>query len=231
MKTINDETRPADTGSPTPVSEPTASPAVPAGSLQASMPAAPSSKLPSASPIRLCGESPRAFESFCAYLELGPRRRSIDVATRVGAALRTVKRWASDFRWKKRIESYVADRAGEFVETESDVRREEILDAAARTKELRDRQLMMAGAFLDAAERYVESLESDDVDRMSFSEACRALQIAAQITGPAPETIHESDDPMRAWETQISTLLDRAYGQAMEKCKADGNSATQKTSP
>src|SRR4051812_20390110 len=65
------------------------------------------------------GESDRAFEAFRAYLELGPQRRYAAVGRKVGASLRTVRRWASDFDWKGRISTYTAQCADRYTQFES----------------------------------------------------------------------------------------------------------------
>src|SRR5512141_1048776 len=92
------------------------------------------------------GESDRAFEAFRAYLELGPQRRYAAVGRKVGASLRTVKRWASDFDWRGRIKNHTAQLAGQYTETASALQREEFLDAAARARTFRDRQYALAEA-------------------------------------------------------------------------------------
>ena len=158
------------------------------------------------------GESDRAFEAFRAYLELGPQRRYAAVGRKVGASLRTVKRWASDFDWRGRIKTYSAQLAEQYAETESAVQREELLDAAARAKAFRDRQYALAEALLDAAERYLENMDADDLDQMSFADACKALEVASRLGGQAAgDATDSAPAPGRALRDQLATLLDQAY--------------------
>ena len=160
------------------------------------------------------GESDRAFEAFRAYLELGPQRRYAAVGRKVGASLRTVKRWASDFDWRSRIKNHSAQLAGQYTETASAVQREEFLDAAARARTLRDRQYALAEALLDAAERYLESMDAGDPDQMSFSDACKALEIASRLGGRAADDASDSASGNgRALSDHLSTLLDQAYSE------------------
>jgi hypothetical protein len=161
------------------------------------------------------GESARAAEAFRAYLELGPRRRYAAVGRKVGASPRTVKRWANDFDWRGRIKTYAAQSTEQYIETENTVQREDLLDAAARAKAFRDRQYTLAEAMLDAAERYLERVDDDDLDQMSFTDACKALEVASRIGQQAASSA--TDDPAASSRTlrdQLASLLDQAYGEA-----------------
>lgn len=163
------------------------------------------------------GESDRAFEAFRAYLELGPRRRYSAVARKVGVSLRTVRRWAGDFDWRGRIKAHASECANRYAEAESSVRCEELLDAAARAKAFRDRQFALAETILDAAERYFEHLESEDLDQMNFADACKALEVASRLGQQAAS--RDADDPAaptRSLRDQLATLLEQAYGETKE---------------
>ena len=159
-------------------------------------------------------ESDRAFEAFRAYWELGPTRRFAAVGRKTGASVRTVRRWASDFNWKGRIKSCSAQCAQEQMETENEIHRDELEDAAVRAKAFRERQYSLAEAILDAAERYLENMEADDMDAMSFADACKALEVASRLGQQAANPI--ADDPAqsaRSLQDQLSALLDQAYGE------------------
>ena len=158
------------------------------------------------------GESARAFEAFRAYLELGSQRRYAAVGRKFGASLCTVKRWASDFDWRGRIKNHSAQLADQYTETAGAVQREEFLDAAARAKTFRDRQYALAEALLDAAERYLETMDAGDPDQMSFSDACKALEIASRLGGQAAGDANDSASGNgRSLSDHLSTLLDQAY--------------------
>jgi hypothetical protein len=158
------------------------------------------------------GESDRACEAFRAYLELGPGRRYAAVARKVGASLRTIKRWAADFDWPGRIKTYAAGAAEEFAETEQAVHREELLDANTRVRALRERQYTLAQGLLDAAERYLDNLEEGDLDRMSFADACKAVEVASRLGQQAERGVTE--DPAgtsRNLRDQLATLLEQVF--------------------
>ena len=160
------------------------------------------------------GESNRAFEAFGVYLELGPRRRYAAVARRVGAALRTVKRWAMDFDWGGRIKTCAAECAEQYAQTEQTVHREVLLDAAARAKAFHERQYAVAEAILATAERCLQHVEGDDPDQVSFADACKALEVASRIGQQAQA--RETDDPSAATRNlrdQLATLLEQAYAE------------------
>ncbi len=169
-----------------------------------------------ASPLfpQVKGESDRAFEAFRVYLELGPQRRYAAVGRTVGASQRTIRRWALDFDWRGRIKNHVAHCAGQYTETETAVQREQFLDAAARAKTFRDRQYALAEAILDAAERYLERAQTDDLDQMCFADACKALEVASRLGQQAAG--RETDDasaPARNLRDQLAALLDQVYGE------------------
>ena len=169
------------------------------------------------------GESDRAFEAFRAYLELGPKRRVAAVGRKVGSSYRTVRRWARDFDWHGRIKTYAAQSAEQFAETESAVQREEFLDGAARAKAFRDRQYDLAEAMLDTAERYLERVDDDDLDLISFADACKALEVASRIGQQAASSV--TDDPAASshgLRDQIEALLDQAYGETPSQTNATG---------
>ena len=169
-------------------------------------PQPPSAAAPGFSPV--AGESDRAFEAFRAYLELGSRRRYAAVARKIGVSLRTVKRWAADFAWPGRIKIHSASCANQSARTEAAVQCEEILDAAARARAFRDRQFVLAEAILDVAERYLERVGDEDLERLSLPDACRALDFATRLAGHARETA--AAEPDHSLRDQLASLLDQA---------------------
>jgi hypothetical protein len=154
------------------------------------------------------GESDRAFEAFRAYLELGPSRRYAAAGRKVGAALRTIKRWANDFDWRGRIKAHAARSAEEFAQAESAVQREVLVDAAARAQSFRDRQYALAEAILDVAERQLERVEDEDLEQVSIVDVCRALDVASRLARQARET-DTGTAPDQSLRDQLTALLDQ----------------------
>jgi len=168
------------------------------------------------------GESDRAFEAFRAYLELGPKRRYATVGRKVGASLSTIKRWARDFDWRGRIKTYADQCAEQYLQIENSVQREALLDAAARAQAFRDRQYALAEAILDAAERHLERLEDDDLDVMSFADACKALEVASRFTQQAAGgELDDASVPDRGLRDQLTALLDQVCGETSARNRAD----------
>lgn len=192
---------------PAPVAAPSSAPAVPRP--PASDPGPPASEtFPQAR-----GESDRAFEAFRVYLELGPQRRYAAVGRKVGAALRTVKRWALDFDWRGRIKLYAAARADQFAATETAMHREELLDDARRAQTFRGHQYDVAEALLLAAERYLERLDDDALEQLSFADACKALDVASRLSRHAAAREPDADSgAVNGLREQLDTLLDQAFG-------------------
>lgn len=161
------------------------------------------------------GESDRAAEAFRVYLELGPQRRYVVVGRKVGASLRTVKRWAAAFDWRARIKTHAARRADQFAEAEAAAHREDLLDAALRAKDFRERQYDVAEALLLAAERYLERTDEADLDSMNFADACKALDVASRLgRQAASHDLNAGDSQAKNLRDQLAALLDKAYGES-----------------
>jgi len=165
---------------------------------------------PALAPV--AGESARAFEAFRAYYQLGPRRRYAVAARKAGVAHATVKRWASDFDWRGRILSLTAQAVAQSAHAESTMQRAELLDAAARDKVFRARESALAEALLHVAERYVERMDEDQLDQLSFTDACKAFAFASQLGKGARET-DATAVPDHSLRDQLTTLLDQVYGE------------------
>ena len=172
------------------------------------IPAVPSPDLPALGFTPARGESDRAFEAFRAYLELGPGRRYAAAGRKVGAGLRTIKRWANDFDWRTRIKAHAARSAEQFVQAEAAVQREVLLDAAARAQAFRDRQFTLAEAILDVAERQLEHVDDDDLDQVSFSDVCKAVDVASRLARQARET-GTGSVPDQSLRDHLAALLDQ----------------------
>lgn len=157
------------------------------------------------------GESDRAFEAFRAYLELGPQRRYAAAARRVGASLRTVKRWAQTFDWRGRIKAHASRCAEHYAETERAVQSATVRDAAERAQALRDRQYALAEALFDAAERYLASQEEDERELLTFADACKAMEVASRLGQQATHRAgEETASPGQSLRDQLTALLDQA---------------------
>jgi hypothetical protein len=200
-----------NTGAATPPASVLDAAPVPPASRLATCSLQPATLTPPPTFLQARGESDRAFEAFRVYLELGPKRRFATVGIKVGVTLRTVKRWAHDFDWRGRIKTYAAQCAEQYAETESTLQREELLDAAARAKAFRDRQYALAEAILDAAERHLERVEDDDLDQMSFADACKALEVASRLGQRAGREADDPSVPARSLRDQLTALLDQVY--------------------
>ena len=173
------------------------------------IPVVPSPDLPALDFTPARGKSDRAFEAFRAYFELGPRRRYAAAARKVGVTQGTVKRWAGEFDWRGRIISLAARAVEQSANAENALHRADLLDAAARAKNFRDRQYALAESILNVAERYVERMDEDNLDQLSFADACKAFAFASQIG----KYVHETD-PAAAQDNslrdQLAALLDQA---------------------
>jgi hypothetical protein len=172
------------------------------------------------------GESERAFEAFRVYLELGPRRRFLVVARKIGVTLRTIRRWAADFDWRGRIQAHAASDADQYARSENALHREALRDAAAHAKNFRDRQHAMAETILDIAERYLKRVEDADLDQLRFTDACRALYFASRIVRQTHET-DAAASPDQGLRDQLTALLDQACRETASTHKDDAPRANE----
>jgi hypothetical protein len=54
-------------------------------------------------------------------------------------------------------------------------------------------------------------MDADDPDQMSFSDACKALEIASRLGAPAGDATDTASAPGHGLDAQLTTLLDQAY--------------------
>ena len=160
------------------------------------------------------GESDRAFEAFRAYFELGPRRRYVAAARKVGVAQGTVKRWAREFDWRGRLISLAARAVAQSANAENALHRADLIDAAARAKSFRDRQFALAESILHVAERYLERMDEDNLDQLNFADACKAFAFASQL-GKFAHATDASAAPDQSLRDQLTALLDQACGETL----------------
>ena len=168
------------------------------------------SAAPALAPVE--GESERAFEAFRAYFELGPRRRYATASRKVGVTERTIKRWASDFDWHGRIKCHAAQAVEQSASAESALHRADLIDAATRAKAFRDRQFALAESILDVAERYLERMDEDNLDQLTFADACKAFAFASQL-GKFAQSTDAAVAPDQSLRDQLTALLDQAYSE------------------
>lgn len=190
---------------PTPSSETAAFATPPPPETASACPAAPSGiGAPALAPAP--DESPRAFEAFCAYLELGPHRRYSAVARQVGVSVRTIERWAVQFDWRERLTARAAQGADLFVQ----VRNAGLRETAVQEQSLRERQLVLAESIVSLTERYFERLDDMDLERVRLPEVCRALELASRLVGP-PRDSAPAAPADAGLRDQLATLLAQAF--------------------
>jgi hypothetical protein len=58
---------------------------------------------------RLPGETPKAFEAFCAYRDLGPTRSLQKAADGLDKSMKLLGRWSSQHNWQERVAAWDGD--------------------------------------------------------------------------------------------------------------------------
>jgi ABC-type ATPase with predicted acetyltransferase domain len=159
-------------------------------------------------------ESVKAGEAFRVYLELGPQRRLASVSRQCGVSLRTVRRWAADFDWRGRIQQHLAECVEDYTAEVKVLQRESFRDEAERRKAFQESQRAVAEGLLDVAQSFLERMQDVDLDQVSFSDVCKAVEVASHIgqlmSGRDRDDIPGPGDDLRQ---RFSTLLNQAYGQ------------------
>lgn len=112
-------------------------------------------------------ESPRAFEAFAIYRDMGPARHLDAVATKVDKNLSLIRRWSSDYSWVTRARAWDAEN--------DRVKRD------AQTKvvqEMSERHAKIAVGFQN---KVIQRLQNLDPDELSARELAQWLDISVKI--------------------------------------------------
>ena len=86
---------------------------------------------------------------------------------------------------------------------------------SARAQAFRDRQYALAESILEVAERQLERVDEDDLDQVSFSDVCKAVDVASRLARHARET-PVADTPDQGLRDQLAALLDQVCGETLK---------------
>ena len=113
------------------------------------------------------GESPKAFEAFCTYLEMGEKRSIRAVGQKLGKSRVLLERWSAAHQWVDRVSAYDADL------------REKAYEAARKeTQRMQTRQIETAIIFQKKA---LEALDKIDVTALEPRDILKFFETAAKI--------------------------------------------------
>ena len=66
------------------------------------------------------GESAKAYQAFCKYLDMGEKRSIRAVAQQLGKSATLMARWSSTWHWPDRVAEYEADRRQAYKKAQND---------------------------------------------------------------------------------------------------------------
>lgn len=112
-------------------------------------------------------ETPKAFEAFCVYRDLGPERSIAKAGKQLGKNRVTLEQWSSKYEWVKRCAAW---------DTEQDrIARQ---DQQKEIKKMRKRHAGIAAAMLVKAATALQRLPDDEI---SASEISRMVDVASKL--------------------------------------------------
>jgi len=165
----------------------------------------------------LPGETPRAFNAFMTWFQLGRARSHQAVADKLGEGLPTVKNWASKYDWSDRLLSFNAGLLQQQALDTAEQQRKQIADWSARLNRFREQEWDAAQKLLSAAQCFLETFGDEQVGKMTLSQVSRALRISSEIgrSALAGAELPPSAEPALApIQRQMLDAIARIYGQA-----------------
>lgn len=128
-------------------------------------------------------ETPKAFEAFCVYRDLGPERSIAKAGKRLGKNRVTLEQWSSKFDWVKRTAAWDAE--------QDRIARQEQIKAI---KAMRNRHAGMAKAMIVKAGRALQRIPDEEIKASDIS---RMIEVASKLErisrGDVGEVIEERD--------------------------------------
>jgi hypothetical protein len=163
------------------------------------------------------GETPRAFNAFIAFFDLGHSRCLQAVADLLGEKLDTIKKWSSRFRWSDRIHSYNTGLLQQLATAQAAAHAEAAAEWEQRTSRYREREWETAEKLLQAVDCFLSDFSDHHVDKMTLAQVSRAFQIVSNITRSNLSNGRDSAAPALApIQIELTAALKKAYsGQQM----------------
>lgn len=142
---------------------------------------------------RQLNETPRAWEAFVLYRDMGASRSIAKVARELGKNKVVLEKWSTEYDWVKRCAAWDAEKDRVARETQ-------IKDII----EMRQRHAAIAKKMMDTADHALDNIKPDEV---STNEIARLVEIASKLEriarGDAGEVIEERDGGQAVDPVQI----------------------------
>jgi hypothetical protein len=175
---------------------------------------------------RAPGETPRAFGAFLAFFQLGQARSHQALADLLGEKHNTIKCWASKYRWSARLLAFHSGLLQQQAQAEADALRRQAAEWSRRTAPYRELEWAAALKLMTAAECFLENVGDGEIEKMTLSQASRALEIASRLARVALGSALDSPAPALApIQIELTEALKKAYGQQARPDAADASHA------
>lgn len=129
------------------------------------------------------GETPRAYEAFAVYRDMGANRSINKTAQQLTKNRTTIAEWSSKYEWVKRVAAWDA-------EQDRIARQQQVEDI----KKMRKRHADLATAMLVKAAKALQRIPDDDI---KASDVSRMVETASKLErlsrGDTSEVIEERD--------------------------------------
>jgi hypothetical protein len=173
----------------------------------------PASNLPFAP---AAGETPRAFNAFMTWFQLGHARSHQAVADQLGEGLATVKNWASKYCWSERLNRYGSGLLQRQAASAAQLQQDITADWAHRLHQFREQEWDAAQKLLAAARCFLESYGDAALEKMTLAEVSRALTISSRLARVAitdPELAASQASSLSPVQLQMLEAAQRLYSQ------------------
>lgn len=161
-------------------------------------------------------ESPKAFESFLCYLDVGTNRSFAEVARRMKVNLNSVKMWASRYDWRERIRLYNASLLQARLTVETAARQGQAAQWAERGNALKEKEWAVAEKLIAAGEKILNTFLAKKRGAVRPADAAKLLEVASKLgrlaTGLATERQEHTGADGGPIQVELSAALNKVYG-------------------
>lgn len=132
------------------------------------------------------GETAKAFEAFCIYLNMGAERGLRKVGQELGKSRALIERWSATYKWVDRAAAY-----------DSDVQKRARANTIKKARKMNDRHVNIA---LQMQEKALQALEQMDPAEIDPKNLIAMLREATRLERESRSAIIEEDRRTAAQE-------------------------------
>ena len=130
------------------------------------------------------GESAKAYQAFCKYLDMGEKRSIRAVAQQLGKSATLMARWSSTWPWRARVADYAAD-----------LRRQPYMKAQTHAKKMAKRHINIA---LKMQEKALAALNATKPEYIQVRDMITLLREATKLERDSSVDVETRTAPLRS---------------------------------